>query len=56
MSGLGKHSQYSDLLWAGWSEDWIPVGTRRDFLHPSRADLRPPPSLLYNRYHVFPGG
>jgi len=41
MSGLGKHIQYSDLLWAGWSENRILVG--RDFMHPSRADLRPPP-------------
>ena len=30
-------------------------GGGRDFPHPSRPALVPPPSLLYNGYRVFPG-
>jgi hypothetical protein len=37
------------------SWDRIPVGGRRDFSHLSRPALGPP-SFLYNRYRVFPGG
>jgi hypothetical protein len=30
--GLGKCSHYNDLLWAGQSRDWIPVGARFSIL------------------------
>jgi len=48
--GPGELSRYSDSLWAGRSGDRIPVGGR-DFPH-----LWGPPSLLYDRYWVFPRG
>jgi hypothetical protein len=44
--GAGQLSWYSDWLRAGRFGDQIPVGAR----------FRGPPSLLYNRYRVFPGG
>jgi hypothetical protein len=48
--GLGEHSQYSDLLGAGWSGDRIPV--RVKFSIPFQTG---PPNLMHNGYRVsFP--
>jgi len=46
-------SRHSDALRAGRSGDRIPVGAR--FSVPVQTELRGPPSLLQNRYRVFPG-
>ena len=45
---------YSDWLWAGLSGDRILVGGEIFRACPGRP--WGPPSLLYNRYQVFPGG
>jgi len=52
--GPGYSSPYSDSLRAQWSGDRIPVGAR--FFHSRRDRPWDPPSLLYNRYRVIPGG
>jgi len=44
----------SDLLWAGWSGDQIPVGG--EISHTCPDWPWGPPSILYNGYWVFPWG
>ena len=54
VSYLGRIAQSVQRLTTGWRDrDRIPMGTRFS----ARPD-RPwgPPSLLYNRYRLFPGG
>jgi len=50
----GLRSRYSDWVRAGRSGDRIPVENRFFRTCPDRP--WGPPSLLYNRYRVFPGG
>jgi len=51
--GPGSSVGIATELRAGQSADQIPVGTRSS-AHPDQP--WGPPSLLYNGYHVFPGG
>jgi len=53
--GLRQCTQNSDLLWAGRSGEWIPVGGEIFRTHTDRH--WGPPSLLYDGFRVlFPGG
>jgi len=53
MSGLGKHSQYSDLVWAGWSEDQIPLEAR--FSAPIQSRPEAPPASYTMGTTIFWG-